>query len=48
MYRRGMTDDVLELAARLAGEWLGSLDKRPVGIPVDPRDYAGKAGGAAA
>ena len=36
MYRRGMTDDVLELAARLAGEWLGSLDKRPVGIPVDP------------
>ena len=31
-----MSDDVLGLAARLAGEWLGSLDERPVGVPVDP------------
>ena len=31
-----MSDDVLGLAARLAGEWLGSLGERPVGVPVDP------------
>ena len=33
-----MSDDVLGLAARLAGEWLGSLGERAVGVPVDPGD----------
>src|SRR6476620_7988230 len=33
-----MSDDVLGLAARLAGGWLGSLGARPVGVRVDPGD----------
>src|SRR5579862_6797838 len=31
-----MGNDVLAQAAELSAEWLGSLDERPVGMPVDP------------